>query len=79
MVNRTLGSDALPMTSMFSQNIPKRATPNAPSAADPAVQAAQRAATTAAGDVYGRAATLLTSGAGDTNAPTIARKSLLGD
>ena len=66
------------MGSLFSPHIPNRATPNAPTAADPAVQAAQRAASKTAEDVYGRQATLLTSGMGDTSTPTIAKKSLLG-
>jgi len=65
------------MGSLFS-GPPERAPVTAPTPTDPAIQAAARAAGTQTGQMYGRAQTLLTSGQGDVSAPTIAKKSLLG-
>jgi hypothetical protein len=66
------------MTNMFSPKIADRAAPSTPNASDPAIQDAERATATQAGNMYSRASTVLTSGMGDATAPTIARKSLLG-
>jgi hypothetical protein len=64
--------------SLFSPHVPQRNTPNAPTGADPAIQAAQMASVRAAEDTYGRQATVLTGGAGVTTPATVAKKSLLG-
>lgn len=66
------------MGSMFAPNVPERAPATPPTSSDPALQAAQRNALSQQGSMYGRAQTLLTTGAGDTSAPSVAKKSLLG-
>ena len=66
------------MGNIFSPSIPNRAADTVPTPNDPAIQAAQRAAITQAGQAYGRGQTVLTSGQGDVSTPTIAKKSLLG-
>jgi hypothetical protein len=62
------------MSGLFSS--PKPAP--VPTITDPAVQAAASAQRMAAAQAGGRAATILTSGLGDTSTPTTAKKALLG-
>jgi hypothetical protein len=62
----------------FSPSIPARAAPSAPNPNDPNIQAAARAASVNAQNMYGRNQTLLTSGMGDTTAPSIGKKTILG-
>lgn len=50
----------------------------APTFQDPAIAQAQRDQAVAAAQAMGRGSTILTSGLGDTSAPTLAKKSLLG-
>jgi hypothetical protein len=66
------------MGSLFSPSIPQRNEPNAPTPSDPAIQAAERSQLTQQGAMYGRAATVLTSGQGDTSPAPVAKKTLLG-
>lgn len=52
--------------------------PTVPTVTDPSIAAAAAAQQTAAAQSAGRASTILTSGLGDTSAPTTGKKTLLG-
>lgn len=65
--------------SFFAPSPPSVPPPPPPAREDPAVEEARRRQTIAARQARGRAATILTGGAGDLSPVPAARKSLLGE
>lgn len=62
----------------MSPSMPNRAEPTPPTLGDPALNAERNSQIRANANMFGRAATILTSGTGVATPPTVQRKTLLG-